>query len=79
MFHLVDKIEDLSPGQASLVAQLVKNLPAVWETWVQSLGGEDPLEKEMATHFQYSCLENPTDQGVWWATYSPWGRRVGHD
>ena len=35
---------------ASLVAQLVKNLPAMWETWVRSLGWEDPLEKEMATH-----------------------------
>ena len=35
---------------ASLVAQLVKNLPAVQETRVQSLGWEDPLEKEMATH-----------------------------
>ena len=33
-----------------LVAQLVKNLPAVWETWVQSLGWEDPLEKGRATH-----------------------------
>ena len=36
--------------QASLVAQMVKNPPAVQETWVQSLGQEDPLEKEMATH-----------------------------
>ena len=35
---------------ASLVAQSVKNLPAVQETWVRSLGWEDPLEKEMATH-----------------------------
>ncbi|XDC50420.1 hypothetical protein R6Z07M_001602 [Ovis aries] len=35
---------------ASLVAQTVKRLPAVWETWVRSLGWEDPLEKEMATH-----------------------------
>ena len=35
---------------ASLVAQMVKHLPAVWETRVQSLGQEDPLEKEMATH-----------------------------
>ena len=35
---------------ASLVAQLVKNLPAMWETWVQSLDWEDPLEKEMAPH-----------------------------
>ena len=32
------------------VAQLVNNLPATWETWVQSLGWEDPLEKEIATH-----------------------------
>ena len=35
---------------ASFVAQLVKNLPAVQETWVRSLGWEDPLEKEMGTH-----------------------------
>ena len=35
----------------SLVAQLMKNLPAMWETWVQSLGWEDLLEKEMATHY----------------------------
>ena len=35
---------------ASLVAQQVKNLPAMWETWVQSLGWEDPLEKGGATH-----------------------------
>ena len=34
----------------SLVAQLVKNLPAVWETWVRSLDWEDPLEKGKATH-----------------------------
>ena len=35
--------------RASLIAQLEKNLPAMWETWVRSLGREDPLEKEMAT------------------------------
>ena len=35
---------------ASLVAQTVKSLSAMWETWVRSLGGEDPLEKEMAAH-----------------------------
>ena len=34
----------------SLVAQQLKHLPAMWETWVQSLGREDPLEKEMATY-----------------------------
>ena len=36
--------------RASLVAQMVKNLPAMPETWVQSLGGEDPLKEDMATH-----------------------------
>ena len=36
--------------EASLVAQLLKNLPAVWETWAQTLGQEDALEKGMATH-----------------------------
>ena len=44
----------------SLVAQLVKNLPAVQDTWVWSLGRVDPLEKEMATHSSIlACLENP--------------------
>ena len=38
------------PGRAFLVAQIVKNLPAVWETWVGSLGQEDPIEKETAIH-----------------------------
>ena len=40
----------LSKQRASLVAQTVKHLPAMQEAWVQSLGREDPLEKEMATH-----------------------------
>ena len=43
---------------ASLVAQKVKNLPAMWETWSRSLGWEDPLEEGMATHSSNSCLEN---------------------
>ena len=41
---------NLSFPRASLVAQRLKSLPAMWETWVQSLGQEDPLEKEMTTH-----------------------------
>ena len=52
----------------SLVAQRLKCLPAVRETWVRSLGQEDPLEKEMATHSQFSCLENPMGGEAWWAT-----------
>ena len=43
------------------MAQRLKRLPAMRETWVQSLGQEDPLEKEMSTH---SNLENPMDGGA---------------
>ena len=39
------------PSEASLVAQLVKNLPAMWETWVQSLEWKDPLQKGKAAHY----------------------------
>ena len=48
---------------ASLVAQMVKCLPTMWETQVQPLDPEDLLEKEMATHS--SCLENPMEGGAW--------------
>ena len=51
-----------------MVAQRLKHLPAMQETWVRSLGWEDALEKKMATQVQYSCLENPMDKGAWWAT-----------
>ena len=59
----------------SLVAQMVKDLPAVQETWVWSLAWEDLLEKEMAAHSngKYSRVENPMDcivQGL---------QKVGHD
>ena len=46
------------------MAQRVKHLPAMRETWVQFLGGEDSLEKEMATHSSI-CLEDPMDGGAW--------------
>ena len=50
---------------ASLVAQMVKNLPAMQETWVQSLGREDPLENEMATHSGILTWETPSmDRGA---------------
>ena len=49
-----------------MVAQRVKNLPAMQETRVRSLGQEDPLEEEMAT--QYFCRGNPMDRGAWRAT-----------
>ena len=45
-----DHVSPLQYSWAFLVCQLVKNLPAMWETWVQSLGWEDPVEKGTATH-----------------------------
>ena len=50
------------------MTQTVKNLPAIWDTWVQSLGQEDPLEKEMATYSSILAWRIPIDTGVWWAT-----------
>ena len=41
------------------MAQMVKNLPAMWETWVRSLGWEDPLEEGMATHFSILAWRIP--------------------
>ena len=54
----------LSSKMSSLVTKIVKNLPAMPETQVQNLGGEDPLEKEMATHssilaWRIPCTEEP--------------------
>ena len=47
---------------------MVKSLPAMQETWVRSLGQEDPLEKEMATHSSVLAWENPMDRGALQAT-----------
>ena len=52
---------------ASLVAQTVKNVPAMLETWVHSLGWEDPLEKGMAIHCSILAWRIPMDRGVWGA------------
>ena len=53
---------------ASLVAQMVKNLPAIQETWVQYLGWEDPLEEGMATHSSLLAWRSPIDKEAWQAT-----------
>ena len=62
----------------SLVAQRLKRLPAMQEAWVRSLGREDPLEKEMATHssilaWRIPWMEEPG------GLQSTWSQRVGHD
>ena len=67
-------LEDcLSRIRASLVAQLVKNLPAVQESWVQSLGWEDPLEKGKASHSSVLAWRIPQ------TVSSMWSQGVGHD
>ena len=65
-------------GGASLVAQTVNNLPAIQETWVRSMGGEDPLKKEMVTHssilaWRIPWMEKPG------RLQSMGSQRVGHD
>ena len=59
---------------ASLVAQLLKNPPAMQETLVQFLCWEDPLEEDMATHFSILAWRIPMDRGAWQA-YSPCGHK----
>ena len=61
------------------MTQTVKNLPAMWDTWVLSLGSEDPLEEEMATHSSILAYEiRWTPRGAWWAPVQGL-QRVGHD
>ena len=50
--------------RASLVVQVVKNLPAMQDTWVQSVGWEDPLEKGMTTHSSILAWRIPMDRGA---------------
>ena len=80
--HMAEK-ENLSPVSSykgtnlTLVAQTVKRLPAMWETLVRSLGLEDPLEKEMATHSSILAWKIP-----WMEPGGPQSMgslRVGHD
>ena len=67
------RVSGLGTEQVSLVAQLVKNPPAMRETWVRSLGREDPLEKGKATHSSILALRVP------WTVQSVGSQRVGHD
>ena len=64
--------------RASLVAQKVKRLPAMWEAWVRFLGREDPLEKEMAIHSSTLAWKIPwTEEPD--RLQSMGSQRVGHD
>ena len=55
------------------MAQRLQHLPVMWETWVRSLGQEDPLEKEMATHSSILAWRIPWTEEP--GGYSPWGRK----
>ena len=67
---------------ASLVAQMVKNRPAMRETWVQSLGWKDPLKVGMATHSSILAWRIPMDRGAWRATVygvsKSWTKHTAH-
>ena len=65
-------------SRTSLVAQTVKRLPTMWETWVQSLGQEDPLEKEMATHSSTLAWKIPWTEEPG-TLQSMESQRVGHN
>ena len=69
---------DLKLMRASLVAQRLKRLPAMRETWVRSLGQEDPLEKEMATHPSIRAWRIPWTEEPG-GLQSMGSQRVGHD
>ena len=47
---------------------MVKNPPAMWETWIQSLDQKDPLEEEMVIHSSILAWRIPVDRGAWWTT-----------
>ena len=74
ILHLINRV----PEKASLVAQRVKRLPAVQETWVRSLGQEDPLEKEMAAHSSTLAWKIPWTEKPG-RLQSMGSQRVGHD
>ena len=89
LWELVMDGDPLQYSWASLVAQLVKNPPTMWETWVRSLGWEDPLEEGAACSFpgenarSWEVLgearpgQSSLSAGA--LCYRAWARRVGHD
>ena len=74
-------MDDHREQGASLGAQMVKNSPAIWETWLWSPGQKDPLREGNGSPFHYSCLENSMDRGVelggWFQSIG--SQREGHN
>ena len=77
-YRITDVITRLYKARASLVAQRLKRLPGMWETWVRSLGWKDSLEKEMATHFSTLAWRIPWREEPG-RLQSMGSQRVGHD
>ena len=74
MFILYNPSDKSSPNSlnpdlvwASSMAQTVKNPPAMWETWAQSLDQKDPLEQDLTTHSSILVWKIPIDRGAWQA------------
>ena len=78
MLVVTPRIRWVPSCRVSLVAQRLKHLPAMRETWVQSLGWEDPLEKEMATHSSVLVWRIPWTEEPG-GLQSMGSQRVGHD
>ena len=68
LFEIIFVLCLIFSSGASLVAQMVNNLSAMWETWVQALGWQDPLEEGMETHSSILALRIPMDREAWLAT-----------
>ena len=76
----LENFEHYFTSITSLVAQRLKRLPTMWETWVQCLGREDPLEKEMATHSSILAWRIPwREEPGGLPVQSMGSQRVGHD
>ena len=75
---LTNLVQGIHPNRASLVAQMVKRLPTMRETQARSLGREDPLEKEMATHSSTLAWKIPWTEELG-RLQSMGSQRVGHD
>ena len=67
-FGFIADHDEILSTSCPWVAQMVRNPPAMQETWVRSLGWDDPLEEEMATHSSILAWRIPMDRGAWGAT-----------
>ena len=78
IFNMLSRFFIVFLARTSLVAQRVKRLPPMWETWVRSLGQEDPLEQEMATHSSILAWRIPWTEEPSGLQFTG-SQRVGHD